>query len=305
MTNAPIALFIFKRPEHTRRTLESLAQNSEFHHSPLFIYCDGARNVSEVEAVETTRKLVRGWPHPDKTLIERDHNWGLAKSIIEGVTVQCDLHGKVIVVEDDLVVSPHYLSYMNAALVKYQDDDRVISVHGYSYPIDNLPEAFFIKGASCWGWATWKRGWDLFEPDGQKLYDELKRLNLMHRFNILGAFPYMRMLHDQILGRNNSWAIRWYASAFIKGKLTLHPGKSLVSNIGLDGTGDHCDPEDMRPPNFSSDPIKLEDIVVAEEANALQAWAVHLTVMRRKKMIKILSSLNLLMRVVRRRLGLL
>jgi len=301
---APIALFTFKRPDHTRRTLESLAQNPEFESSPLFIYCDGARNAGEAGVVEETRKLIRDWPHPNKTVIERDRNWGLANSIIDGVTVQCNAHGKVIVIEDDLVVSPHFLNYMNTALVKYQDDDRVISIHGYSYPIDNLPEAFFIKGASCWGWATWKRGWDLFEADGQKLLDELKRKNLMYRFNILGSYPYKRMLQDQIHGRNNSWAIRWYASAFIKDKLTLHPGKSLVSNIGLDGSGDHCDPEDIQALAFNLKPVDFDKIIVRDDATALQAWAVHLRVMRRKKTIQVFSSFKLFSRVIKRRLGL-
>ncbi len=173
MVLAPIALFTFKRPEHTRKSLESLALNPEFTGSPLFIYCDGARNETEAAQVDETRKLVRSWPHPLKTIIERDRNWGLANSIIDGVTQQCDEHGKVIVLEDDMVVTAYFLNYMNTALTKYQDDDRVISIHGYSFPIDGLPEAFFIKGASCWGWATWKRGWDLFENDGKKLYYEL------------------------------------------------------------------------------------------------------------------------------------
>jgi len=301
---APIALFTFKRPEHTRRTLESLASNPEFLDSPFFIYCDGARNAAETAAVDATRSLVRGWPHPNKTLIERDRNFGLANSIIDGVTVQCNSHGKVIVVEDDMVVSPHFLNYMNTALVKYQDDERVISVHGYSYPIENLPEAFFIKGASCWGWATWQRGWDLFESDGQKLFNELKRNNLIHRFNILGSYPYKRMLLDQVQGRNNSWAVRWYASALINDKLTLHPGRSLVSNIGLDGTGEHCDPEDIVPQFFSSNPVELETIFVTEDTKSLQRWASHLSFMRRKKMIKIFSSFSLIIRVIRRRLRL-
>jgi len=298
---APIALFTFKRPEHTRRTLESLAQNPEFAGSPLFIYCDGALNDAEAVKVVETRQFVRDWPHPNKVIIERDRNLGLANSIIDGVTHQCNAHGKVIVVEDDMVVSKYFLNYMNLALLKYQDDDRVISIHGYSFPIVNLPEAFFIRGTSCWGWATWKRGWDLFEADGKKLHDELLKRKLMHRFNIDGAYPYRRMLLDQIHGRNDSWAVRWYASALIHDKLTLHPGRSLVSNIGLDGSGTHCDPEQESVHLLSSTSIILSGVEVAEDRNALQAWHKYLKAARRRKLIKVISSFGFLMKVIKRR----
>jgi len=301
MVHAPIALFTFKRPEHTRRTLESLALNPEFSASSLFIYCDGARNETEAAQVEATRQLVRDWPHPNKTIIERVRNFGLASSIIDGVTQQCVAHGRVIVLEDDMVVSEHFLNYMNTALLKYQDDDRVISIHGYSFPIEGLPEAFFIKGASCWGWATWKRGWDLFEADGNKLYDELLKKKLMHRFNIDGAYPYRRMLLDQIRGRNDSWAVRWYASALIQDKLTLHPGCSLVSNIGLDGSGTNCDPEDESAHSFSSTAVNFASIEVLEDKNTLQSWHKYLKAARFKKFIKVVSSFNFLLKVLKRR----
>ena len=301
VVQAPIVLFTFNRPDHTRETLESLTLNPEFVASPLIIYCDSARNEAEVSQVEATRQLVRDWPHPNKTLIERDRNWGLANSIIDGVTQQCDAHGKVIVIEDDMVVSEHFLNYMNTALLKYQDDDRVISIHGYSYPIDDLPEVFFIKGTNCWGWATWKRGWDLFEADGKKLYAELLKINLMHRFNINGAYPYRRMLLDQINGRNDSWAIRWYASALIKDKLTLHPGCSLVSNIGLDGSGSNCDPADVPAQIFSSSVVNLSNIEVQEDKNALRSWYKYLKAARFKKLIKVLSSFKFLLKVLKRR----
>jgi len=302
MNLSPIALFIFKRPEHTRRTLESLAQNPEFAASPLFVYCDGSRNVSDVVLVEATRQLVRNWPHPNKTIIERDRNWGLANSIIDGVTCQCNTHGKVIVLEDDIVVSKFFLNYMNTALLKYEDDDRVISIHGYSFPIDGLPEAFFIKGASCWGWATWKRGWDLFDPDGKKLHNELLLRKLMHRFNIYSSFPYQRMLLDQIHGRNDSWAVRWYASALIHDKLSLHPGRTLVENIGLDGSGSHCDQYDGFASELSKTKIDLNGVAVYENIQALEAWRMYMKSVRREKIFKNIFSFKRLFKFVFQRL---
>jgi len=282
---APIVLFTFNRPEHTRSTLESLAQNPEFSASPLFIYCDGERNDAEAAQVLQTRELVRNWSHSHKTVIERDRNWGLANSIIDGVTRLCDDHGQVIVLEDDMVVSRHFLGYMNSALEKYRDDERIISVHGYSFPIAGLPEAYFIKGASCWGWATWKRGWDLFEPDGQKLYDELLTRKLMYRFDVNGSYPYRRMLGDQIHGRVDSWAVRWYASALIHDKLTLYPGRSLVHNTGLDGSGSHCDDYDGFATNLSTTAINLDNLSVSEDEQALEAWRGYLKSLRKEKLL--------------------
>lgn len=304
MNYAPIALFVFNRPEHTRHSLESLAQNSEFAESPLFIFCDGARNAAETDRVSETRKLVRSWPHPNKTIVERDVNWGLAKSIIHGVTQLCNSYGRVIVLEDDMVTSPYFLNYMNSALTDYEADERIISIHGYTYPIDGLPEAFFIKGASCWGWATWKRGWVLFETDGEKLYSKLIENKLMNRFNVHGAYPYQRMLRDQISGKNDSWAIRWYASALINQKLTLHPGRSLVYNTGMDGSGKHCDQYDGFNVRLSSTPINYYGVAVKENDLALKAWHKFLRSVRRDKILLHIVSFRRMFNFVSRRFSL-
>lgn len=303
LTVSPIVLFVFKRPCHTRKTLDSLTLNPEFSNSPLVIYCDGARDNDEAAQVEETRRLVREWPHPNKIIIERECNWGLANSVIDGVTAQCSANGRVIVLEDDMMVSPHFLKYMNEALVKYSDDDRVISIHGYSFPIEGLPEAFFLKGASCWGWATWKRGWDLFEADGQKLFDELQKQNLMHRFDILGAYPYKKMLQDQMQGKNDSWAVRWYASSLIRSKLSLHPGRSLVYNTGMDGSGSHCDQYEGFSSLLSATPIKLEGVSVSEDERALSAWKSYFKSVRREKLLMRLLSWRRLSKFVFQRFG--
>jgi hypothetical protein len=275
VTCAPIALFTFKRPEHTLRTLESLAQNYEFAESPLFIYCDGARNNTEAVQVEKTRKLVRDWPHPNKSIIERDCNWGLANSIIDGVTKIVDEFGCIIVLEDDLVTSPYFLQFMNDGLRVYKKMANVASIHGYVYPIDELPETFFLKGADCWGWATWKDRWAMFEPDGAKLLNELKHKNLTRLFDFYGTYPFTRMLAEQVAGKNDSWAIRWHASAFLKDKFTLYPGKSLVQNIGNDGSGTHCIGTDDFATAVATKPIRVEPIPVDVSEEAFSTFERH------------------------------
>ena len=242
MSLAPIVLFTYDRLWHTQKTIEALKNNELASKSELIIYVDGAKNKSVYESVSQVRDYVETVDGFKKvTIITRDKNWGLANSIIDGVTQVIKKYGKVIVLEDDMVVSPYFLEYMNEALEQFVDDDRVISVHGYVYPVDiELPEAFFLPGAACWGWATWRRGWALFNSDGQYLLDELVRRHLIQEFDYNGAYPFLNMLKDQIKGENNSWVIRWHASAFLANKLTLYPGRSLVNNIGNDSSGTHC-----------------------------------------------------------------
>jgi hypothetical protein len=273
---APIALFTYNRPEHTRLTLEALSKNPEFIDSPLFIYSDGAKKSSKNSLViEATRELIYNWDHPNKIVIVREENWGLARSIIAGVTQLCEEYGKVVVVEDDLVTSSSFLRYMNDALDLYENDDRVISINGYCFPIDGLPETFFLNATGCWGWATWKRGWDIFEPNGKLLISKIEEKKAFHRFDLYGSFPYKKMLEDQIRGENDSWAVRWHASAFLQNKLTLHSGKSLVFNIGFDGTGTHSSSHGRYDSDISHEPVHVGGAEVAENDEVLSAWQVY------------------------------
>ena len=240
---APLALFVYNRPEHTRQTVEALAANALAGETPLYIFSDAPRNEAARQSVEAVRAYIRAISgFQSITIIDRDTNFGLARSIIDGVTGLCEKYGRVIVLEDDLVVSPHFLSYINSALDFYEHEERVISVAGYRYPIDHNTETstFFLKGTNCWGWATWQRGWNLFEANGSYLLAQLQERGLVREFDVNGAYGYTRMLKGQVRGENDSWAVRWYASAFLKDRLTLLPHKSLVKNIGMDGSGVHC-----------------------------------------------------------------
>ena len=176
MSLAPIVLFTYDRLWHTQKTSEALKNNELASKSELIIYVDGAKNKSVYKSVSQVRDYVETVDGFKKvTIISRDKNWGLADSIIDGVTAIINQYGRVIVLEDDLVTSRFFLRYMNEALNLYENDNQVASIHGYIYPISNLPETFFIKGADCWGWATWKNVWCYFESDGALLLDKLKK----------------------------------------------------------------------------------------------------------------------------------
>lgn len=274
MPLSPITIFVYNRLDHTKKTIEALQKNELARDSDLIIFSDAAKNEANAGSVRVLRdylKTINGFK--SVKIVERSKNFGLAESIINGVTEIVNRYGKIIVLEDDLVTSPHFLEYMNEALDMYENEEAVISIHGYIYPVKKeLPETFFLKGADCWGWATWKRGWGLFGPDGQKLLNELKSRKLEREFNWGGAYPYLQMLKSQIRGLNNSWAIRWHASAFLKNKLTLYPGESLVKNIGLDDSGTHTSKHgsDLFVSQIKDRPIKLEPITVQENIEALK-----------------------------------
>jgi len=244
MKISPIVLFVYNRLWHTRQTIEALQKNELASQSELFIYADGARNENEIDQVFEVRCYIEEVEGFKKvTITERDKNWGLANSIINGVTQIVNKYGRVIVLEDDLVTSPFFLRYMNDALDIYKDNNEIISIHGYQYPLKDsldLPDTFFIKGADCWGWATWKSGWALFESDGKKLLHELQSKGLQYEADFNGSYGFTKMLKKQINGKNDSWAIRWYMSAFLSNKLTLYPKQSFVQNIGNDNSGTHC-----------------------------------------------------------------
>jgi hypothetical protein len=262
MEVAPIALFVYNRPAHFKQTIEALQKNTLFKDSDLYIYCDGPKEnageymLANIKKVREIAASVGGCAN--KEIIISEANKGLARSIVDGVSYVVEKHGRIIVLEDDILTSPKFLEFMNKGLELYEREEKVISIHGYNLPIstEGLAETFFNKGADCWGWATWKRGWDLYESDAQKLLIEIERNNLSYEFDIEGSYPYTKMLRDQVNGKINSWAINWYASAFLKSKYTLYPSVSIVQNIGLDGSGTHCGSVDEQ----STNTINMSDV---------------------------------------------
>ncbi len=268
MELAPIVLFVYNRPWHSRQTVMALQKNELASESELFIYSDAAaneQNISKVHKVRTYIKTVGGFKKV--TIIEREKNWGLAASIIDGVSNIVRKYGKIIVLEDDLVTSPSFLKFMNNALDIYKDETKVASIHGYIYPIKNLPETFFIKGADCWGWATWDRAWKHFEPNGKTLLNELEQTNSRREADFNDGYGYAKMLEDQINGKVDSWAIRWYMTNFLLNKLTLYPGKSLIQNIGNDNSGTHSESSGRYDINLQ-DEVLLHKIEVIQNEDA-------------------------------------
>ena len=270
MTCAPILLFVYNRPEHTRRCIESLTQNALAADSTLYIYADGPKDTTQQTAVDEVRSYLRTISgFKTVNLIERKKNWGLARNIIDGVTTQVNHYGKVIVLEDDLVVAPYFLQFMNDALETYKDEPKVGHIQACDFTQDpSLPDTFLIKWTGSWGWATWERAWKHFNPNGKALLEELEQRKLTYTFDFNGKYGFTRMLRRQIEGKNNSWAIRWNASLFLKDILSLNVGRSLVQNEGFDGSGTNCGGGGLYASNLHLAPLPVQKISPIEENKA-------------------------------------
>lgn len=267
MVYSPILLYVYNRPQHLRRCVKSLLANNLAKESEVFIFSDASKNEGDAETVSQVRqyiKTISGFK--EIYIIEREKNWGLARSIIDGVTTVISEYGRVIVVEDDLVVSPYFLQFMNDALETYKDEERVGHIQACDFTQDSsLPDTFLIKWTGSWGWATWERAWKHFNPNGQQLLNELERRKKTREFDFNGKYGYTRMLRRQIEGKNNSWAIRWNASLFLNDILSLNVGKSLVSNEGFDGSGTNCGGGGLYASNLYMNRLSVERISPIEE----------------------------------------
>ncbi|MCK5823182.1 MAG: glycosyltransferase family 2 protein [Bacteroidales bacterium] len=246
---SPIALFVFNRPNHTQKTIDTLILNPEVSTSDLFIFCDGPKknsNDEELGNISEVKKIIESdcvQKHFSKVTIKhQDKNIGLANSIKYGVSFVLNEYNTIIVLEDDLVLSSNFINYMNHALFKFCDSDKIMHVGGYTPPV-KIPikdDFYFLRFASSWGWATWKRAWEKYENSGEKLLNMLIQNNQTKKFDFNGAYPFTQMLKDNISNKINSWAINWNATIFLNDGLGVYPKKSLVNNIGFDGTGVHC-----------------------------------------------------------------
>lgn len=246
MKLAPIVLFVYNRPYHTRRTLEALSCNELASQSDLFIFADGAKKDATQEQllqIEETRKVIREkqWCKNVK-ITESSENKGLAASIIDGVTKIVNQYGKIIVLEDDLLTGKYFLNYMNDALDKYENEKSVWHITSWRDPIAtaNPNGSFFYPVMDCWGWATWADRWQHYKKDCA-FYKKKFSGKMRKAFNIDGTDKGMwQQISDNESGKINTWAIFWYATIFMHDGLCLAPGRSLVRNIGFDNSGEHC-----------------------------------------------------------------
>ncbi|PIX57089.1 MAG: sugar transferase [Candidatus Yonathbacteria bacterium CG_4_10_14_3_um_filter_43_12] len=269
MIRAPIALFAYKRLDHLRRTIDALRINNLAFESDLHIYSDGPRNNGDEKEVGEVRSYIKSLDGGFKSININlsEVNKGLAVSIVEGVSYLVNKYGFVIVVEDDVVTSNLFLSFMNDSLDKYKDTESVMHVSGYSFPMkEKLPEVFLSQMPFVWGWATWKRAWVHYNDDATMLLNGVNKVG-RNKFNYDGTFNFTSPLEQNARGTMKTWAIKWQASIFIKGGVSLTPFPSYTNNIGHDGTGEHTtlSNEYYNKVYLATLPNKLLDISESQE----------------------------------------
>ena len=270
-----IAIFAFRRPDHLRQVLYSLACQSSPCVFPIFLFLDGPRTAADLDAVQGCRAVASEVANLLQiSIISSEVNRGLYRSLTDGISAVLADHEQVIVVEDDIVVSPYFLDYINDCLCCYADNLRVASIHGYLPPISRrLPDTFFLRGADCWGWATWRDRWSLYRHDAAAMAAEIRSRGLARAFDLGGRVPNLRLLDDRAAGRSSSWAICWHASCFLADRYTLHPGRSLVRNIGLDHSGEHCAPSASLDAVLTDTPVPVFRQKVEENPAIVAAFA--------------------------------
>lgn len=297
MKYSPIVLFTYNRPLHTLKTLNSLALNRYADKSDLVIYSDGPKNELQLDSVSAVRKIISDISgFKSIQIIKRDENYGLARSVIEGVTEILKDSSDVIVLEDDLETSPYFLCYMNAALEYYKDEHKIFSIGGYQFPSGTMkiPKTYQFDTYSSyrccsWGWATWADRWNLVDW-GVKSYPKfIASDDIRDKFNE-GGSDLSHLLQLQMEGKIDSWAIRFCFAQFLADAYCINPVKTLVRNIGLDNSGVHCgiDPRrehlkfdsDWVPKNFSS-ADHLDNVILERYKQAFEPTPISRSLFRR------------------------
>lgn len=239
----PLAFFAYNRPRHTARALDALAACRRLDDFEFYFFSDGPRNAEAQVDVDKVRQiLAENAKRFSAQIVERESNLGLAKSIVDGVGRLCESHGRVVVLEDDLIVAPDFLHYMAAALDHYENHPEVMQVGAYTIAPskDRDTDAFLLPVTTTWGWGTWARAWQKFSWTPQGWPATRRDATWLSRFEINGAGSYVSMLEDRLAGRNNSWGILWWYAVSRSGGEVVYPLKTLVSNEGFDGSGVHC-----------------------------------------------------------------
>jgi len=243
MSHCPIVIFLYKRPHHAQQLLDSLQKCSRLEECEVFIYCDGVKKPADAAGVQETRSIADEFASRNNaSVVKRGQNMGLARSIVDGVSQMCAQFGRVIILEEDFILHPYFLDFMLQSLDRYADEEKVAQVAGFSFPINRSlgSDAYFMPIISIWGWATWRRAWNLFSWETLPALETLgNNSEIQHKFDVDGSYPYTDMLRQVAKGQLDAWAVLWYWQTFTRNMLTLSPRESLVWQNGFDDSAVH------------------------------------------------------------------
>jgi predicted O-linked N-acetylglucosamine transferase (SPINDLY family)/SAM-dependent methyltransferase len=240
-TETPVILLTYNRPEHTRQVLQAL---KGFDRQNLYLFSDGPANHSAIEPVQETRKLLSAvdWCRPE--LIFRDENRGCASSVLSSIEHVLKKHDRFILLEDDCVPDRYFFDFTETCLTKYESDQRVYGICGYTVPVDDKllkqypHDLYFLPRIGCWGWATWANRWRQYEKDLLRAYQRAIRLKV--DLDQCGN-DIRLMLLSQLTGRlRDNWDLNWMLTVYLRKGAFVYPTLSHIKNIGMDGSGTHC-----------------------------------------------------------------
>ncbi len=275
---APIGIFVYKRPEHTRRTVEALAKNDLASDSDVFIFSDGHKNEKDAQGVNDVRAYIHTLSNKglfkSVTLIESEKNNGLHDSLIAGVSKLMNEYGKAIIVEDDIETSPDFLRFMNGALDYYREDEKIWSVSGNSFCSRAVEKSkndvLWSYRGDCWGWGSWKDRWDKVDWDISNYDNFIKDKKAQKIFN-RGGRDLTMLLQKQINGEIDSWAIIWVFQEYLESMISIAPRNAKVRNIGLDGSGTHRSKNALKQKDFIVEDNWEFDYDLSDKA-LLRSW---------------------------------
>jgi hypothetical protein len=256
MAQTGVVLFVYNRPEHTRRVLDGLRQNDI---DKLHVFADGPESTDEIGPIESVRDLVHSIDWCETDIIEREENWGLAENTVDGLNRMFTEYDRVVMLEDDDVPSPDFMDYMEACLDKYEDEDRVMSVTGFSIPIE-LPDdyqydVFFTHRETSWGWGSWKSAWDHYERKPDEMRRQIaENENEVREILEIAGYDLFSNLEKQLEGNSDSWSIWWALAIAEQEGICVNPVESRIKQIGHDGSGVHCSSKEKFDVEVGDDP---------------------------------------------------
>lgn len=244
----PVVLVLFNRPDKTKTLLGALSKVTP---KRIYVIADGPRAhvPTDLEKTKEVRMAVDDyikWPCQVEKIYAESNMSGPVRvpSAFDQIFAQEE---QVIILEDDCIPVVSFFKFCDELLDRYAQDERVGTVCGFNLefdffgrPIDGVRSEsyFFSKYQASWGWATWKRVWDNFDKD----LDDYPRLLLENKFNGISSSFFVQQFwinkfKDLYARKQKNWDYRLTYSLIVNNQYSIIPNRSLVSNIGADGSG--------------------------------------------------------------------
>jgi len=282
----PVLFLVFNRPSTTQLVFDAIKIAKP---TTLYVAADGPRKnyQDELEKCLAVRAIATNvdWECEVKTLF-RDENLGCGKAVSSAITWFFEQEGEGIILEDDCLPAPEFFPFCTTLLAKYRDDKRIMLVGGNNmiseHHTDYESSYFFSNHNSIWGWASWKRAWDLYDYKMQEYEDSYRKGYFNNLFTSIYEEDYFNWVFRRTAAHPHiTWDYQWEFARRINSGLTIVPQKNLVANIGFGehathttGSGEIYNKLVLKAMDF---PLHHPDFVMADGKADRQGFIKHLT----------------------------